>query len=91
MSSASADRIKDDAWWIPRVFVHPKHRGQGVGSSLLQELVKRCLEQGPDRIEVAPGGYESDPERQRNFYTKNGFVELLEDPGMFIYQNHEVP
>ena len=31
MSSASADLVAEDKWWISRVFVHPKHRRKHIG------------------------------------------------------------
>lgn len=72
-STASADEVAPGRWWICRVLVQREHRGQGLGTKLLRALVEECSKQGAKRIEVAPGGYDSDPKRQRAFYLKAGF------------------
>lgn len=74
-STASANFV-GNYWFINRVLVNPKsHRGQGIGSQLLQTLIKEIKKINDIKIIVTPGGYENDQERQNNFYTKNGFVE----------------
>jgi GNAT superfamily N-acetyltransferase len=64
----------DGRWWLARVVVKDG-KGKGVGTEMLrllkEELVKN--ENFTDLL-VAPGGYGSDPKRQRDFYLKNGFV-----------------
>lgn len=74
-STASADFIADH-WFINRVLVNPKsHRGKGIGTQLLQTLIKEIRKHDNNKIIVTPGGYENDQERQNNFYLKNGFVQ----------------
>lgn len=84
-STAEADEIGPGRWYLPRVFVQEEHRGQGLGSKLLQALLHACAEQGAKIVEVAPGGYNVDPVRQRNFYLKNGFKET-KAPDLLIYE-----
>lgn len=71
-SIASCDKV-DDIWWINRVKVEPPDsRRRGIGSRLLQRLVKEAVAYGGP-IRVCPGGYMLDPEDQNRFYEKNGF------------------
>lgn len=81
-SIAEADEVKPGHWWIARVFIQECHRGQGLGSRLLQELIRNCTEQGARFIEVVPGGYDSDPVRQRAFYLQNGFKPVGSEKGL---------
>lgn len=63
-------------WYLNRAIVGPDAaRGQGLGSILLQTLLK-YLSEKPDfkSIIVEPGGYHNDLKRQVRFYTNNGFV-----------------
>jgi GNAT superfamily N-acetyltransferase len=61
-------------WWISRVNVPEGLRGKGIGSKLLQEALKEMKKCPASKaIIVYPGGYDSDPEKQANFYVKNGF------------------
>jgi len=68
--------IEDHLWYINRCLVpESMGRGKGIGSSLLQSALQTILEIDPiAKIIVQPGGYNSDPDRQINFYTGNGFV-----------------
>ena len=68
ISIADANQIDFAVWWIARVNVHRNYRGQGFGSRLLNALVDAIRNQGGLRIEVAPGGYGEDPDKQ---YRKN--------------------
>lgn len=67
-------------WWVERVLVQEHHavRGVGLGSEMLKRLLKSIVEvdemEGRSTlVQVCPGGYGADPERQFNFYLKNGF------------------
>ena len=83
-SLAEADEFEPGHWWIARVFIQVSHRGQGLGSKLLQTLIESCAEQGARFIEVSPGGYDADPVRQRAFYAQNGFQPDPERPGLMV-------
>lgn len=83
LSVADATQVDFGRWWIARVNVHRKYRGAGYGSMLLNKLVREIECRGGVRIEVAPGGYGEDTDRQRRFYIKNGFIEDLEE-GLLI-------
>jgi GNAT superfamily N-acetyltransferase len=64
-----------DHWYVNRVLVQPKEmRSKGIGSLLLQTLVKEIRKDSTKRIIVTPGGYATELEKQQNFYKKNGFV-----------------
>jgi GNAT superfamily N-acetyltransferase len=59
------------------MIVLPEYQGQGIGTLILQALLKRCKEQGIKDIQLfcAKG--------KRTFYERNGFVARAEDaPGM---------
>ncbi len=62
-------------WWVSRVLVQPGLRGKGLGTKMLQRLIKEIQKKGAEAILVAPGGYNSNINKQINFYTKNGFKE----------------
>ncbi len=53
---------------------HPDHRGQGVGSRLVQAFVARCRDAGLPGVHLvtAPGL------RNVGFYRRNGFTEAVE-------------
>jgi ribosomal protein S18 acetylase RimI-like enzyme len=62
-------------WYLNRAKVHNQYQGQGIGSALLKLVIDSIQELGGSVLVVEPGGYDSDPVRQRNFYLKNGFKE----------------
>ena len=71
-------------WWISRCLVQEPYRGLGVGSFLLDELKKLASERERFvRLEVEPGGYNSDPERLRAFYERSGFLDAGD--GLFTW------
>lgn len=74
LSIAQADNI-NGTWWISRVNVNQLQRNKGIGSLLLNNLIKEILKLGDFKIVVCPGGYNENIEQQYNFYIKNGFVE----------------
>lgn len=82
-SVASADRI-DDVWWISRVLVQPNQRGRGVGTKLLKALIEECRKQGGREMQVSPGGYNSDPIRQRAFYVRAGFKPSPDSESLLV-------
>lgn len=82
LSVASADNL-GDAWHVSRVMVRERHRGKGFGSSMLRRMIDEIGKFGPATIIVFPGGYDSDPDAQRRFYTKNGFTDG-DKPGMLV-------
>ena len=90
LSVADANQIDFAVWWIARVNVHRKYRGKGYGSKLLNALVDEIFSRGGLRIEVAPGGYGEDPEKQYAFYMKNGFVRDEENPDLLVRELDEV-
>lgn len=79
-------------WYISRVNVHHKLRGKGIGTSILDKLIKAVMErQDRNDIVVTPGGYNEDPERQYQFYKKYGFVDhgnpfTKDGPDVLIYK-----
>ena len=75
---AEANQTDGGTWWISRVLVKPESmRGQGIGTKMLELLKQEVKRQGCQVLQVAPGGYDSDP-RVFTFYKKNGFVETKE-------------
>ena len=88
---ASADHWRlDGQWTISRVFVRPEHRGAGLGSRLLERLKTEVARMpGFWRLEVAPGGYDVDPVRQRDFYVQHGFRPSASEPDLLIWDPSE--
>ncbi len=71
---AEASKISNTDWFVNRVFIrNPLGRGRGLGSRLIKELQSLVASRGCKKLIVTPGGYNSDPEKQINFYRKNGF------------------
>lgn len=64
-----------DGWrgWIYKLGVSEKHRRKGIGSTLINEVVRRLEGAGAKRI----GAYAfSDNEASISLFKKNGFTEL---------------
>ena len=82
---AEANKIYEDGrWWIARVLVQPESmRGRGIGTEMLKRLKREVSTKGCTCLQVAPGGYDSDP-RAISFYKKNGFVKTKE-AGLYEY------
>lgn len=83
-SIASADEVTPGVWWVSRVLVHEKFRGQGLGKELLTRLLALCALQGAELVRVSPGGYDNNTERQRGFYAACGFVPA-DDDGLMVW------
>jgi GNAT superfamily N-acetyltransferase len=81
----SADEFFGEGrWWISRCLVQKPYRGRGIGSFLLDELKKLAVDRkGFVRLEVEPGGYAMDLERQRAFYVRSGFLDAGD--GLFTW------
>lgn len=73
-------------WFVNRVLVTKEHlKGQGLGSFALASLKDAIQKKGNEiDIIVTPGGYGADPDRQANFYVKNGFE--FEDEGYYRFR-----
>jgi predicted GNAT family N-acyltransferase len=86
-ATASADNMGSH-WWIGRVLVEPENRrGEGVGGQMVRALLKAIIEQDGQEVHVAPGGYGEDPEKQFEFYRRQGFVQQEgEDEGLFVWR-----
>lgn len=91
-AAASADFMAhENWWWIGRVLVvKDEDRGKGVGSLILQRLLKEITtsliaEAGnivvPHAV-VAPGGYSDNIDGQMRFYLKNGFEQVAGEDGL---------
>jgi hypothetical protein len=89
LSVASIDFLEGGRWWISRVNVQGAERGKGIGSQLLQKAIEEVLSFDPTEIIVAPGGYGEEPERQINFYKKNGFVKINNNGLMSFEKLHK--
>lgn len=63
-------------WWVARCLVKEEHRGRKLGSLLLTRVQEHLRgREGFIKMVVEPGGYNSDPARQRAFYERQGFRE----------------
>lgn len=85
IATASSDLIQPELrrHWLNRVFVNEGSRGQGLGTIVLSALKVKLRDEGVRGLVVCPGGYGSDPQRQRNFYEKNGFVRCEDILGRY--------
>jgi GNAT superfamily N-acetyltransferase len=88
-SVAEANEIRPGFWWVCRVLVDPKVRGEGVGKALVGAMKAACIEQGAEVVQVAPGGYDLDTARQRGFYAACGFTPKRGDPEGPMYWRPE--
>jgi GNAT superfamily N-acetyltransferase len=87
IGTASADQVYAGRWWISRCLVDEAHRGRGLGGYLVNLLKEEARRQpGFVRIEVAPGGYNSNPKRVKAFYVRCGFVPEVDNEGLFIWE-----
>lgn len=73
-ATAEANPCGLNKWLICRVLVNPPdQRNKGIGTKLLDKLIRAIKKQGGKEVLVAPGGYSSDLKAQKRFYTKFGF------------------
>jgi GNAT superfamily N-acetyltransferase len=80
-ASANVHLLKapeDNCWWVSRVLVSDKHRGQGWGGMMLDQLIVEITKQDGQSIIVTPGGYGADPVRQQRFYEAHDFIKTGE-------------
>jgi predicted GNAT family N-acyltransferase len=74
-------------WFINRVLVQPEEiRSNGIGSMLLQILIKEIKKTGNKQIIVTPGGYAMNQKKQQNFYKKNGFLKEYTSYELMYYK-----
>lgn len=75
---------------INYLFVHKDYQGKGIGSKLLEEVVKRADKAGIAELHVAT---EKGNERAISLYTKHGFLkeyvllERVREPGHQLSKN----
>lgn len=88
---AEASRMPGGYWYVNRVRVEPPGiRGRGIGGRLLERLKAVLRENTEDYLLVVdPGGYGEDPDRQRAFYAKHGFMDDQQTPGRMVYRLKE--
>lgn len=60
---------KEPHWYLAYLGTDPDHQGSGVGSALIEEVTRRCDDQG------LPAYLESSKEANLAFYARHGFVE----------------
>lgn len=83
-STASASRI-DNIWWVDRVKVAECDQGKGIGRTLVKMLQVSLVEnhdpsEGRLVAQVCPGGYDTPPDIQRDFYLSCGFRIVKDSP-----------
>jgi GNAT superfamily N-acetyltransferase len=70
---AEASDMYDGSWFVNRVLVPQKYRGQGRGKLLVSRLLDEVTKQGCNKLVLTPGGYDLPYEQQEAFYLKCGF------------------
>jgi len=83
-STASVSRI-GNKWWVNRVKVADIDQGKGIGRALVRMLQVSLVEnhnpsEGNLVVQVCPGGYNTAPEVQRDFYLSCGFRMVKDFP-----------
>lgn len=73
----------DGSWFVNRVMVPHKYRGQGRGKLLVTRLIEAVTHQGCTKLVLTPGGYDIPYEQQEAFYLKCGF--RLIETGLMEY------
>lgn len=90
MSVVEMSNMDDNEWMINRANVKSE-KSKGLGSLLLKTAIDEVLKYNPISIFVTPGGYNTDTEKQFNFYKKNGFVEMKNVPELLYYSKLAQP
>ncbi len=80
--------MEEGIWWINHILVPEADHGKGIGSRLLQRMLVELRSKGVKAVIVAPGGYNSNPKDQFNFYRKNGFRQVTEE-GLYRFDFEE--
>jgi GNAT superfamily N-acetyltransferase len=70
-------------WYLAVLGTHPDRQGEGIGSGLLQPVLREC-----DRLEI-PAYLETGKERNVHFYTRQGFqvtdeIRMPDGPPMWL-------
>lgn len=82
---ANMDYLPEDGfWWLARINIKLKYRGQGYGRKLIEALKEK---RNGKPIVVCPGGYDISQEEQHQFYRRCGFVEK---DGYMVYPDVDV-
>jgi GNAT superfamily N-acetyltransferase len=90
LSLAEMSNIDGNVWWFERLSVHPKSRGKGYGSLLVDKVVEFCkshmikLECGLNPYGVLTF------EQLRDFYIRHGFTETGEEGLMVLDFQHNM-
>lgn len=75
-STASADLLDKDVWYINRVFVQKEDRRKHIGTDLVKRMQEEIKARNPNAIMiVTPGGYDTPAQVQIAFYRSIGFVK----------------
>ena len=69
---------RDNAGYIPFLYLMPEHRGQGLGIQLIGQAVAHFRPMGRDRLRLRCAPYNTAAQR---FYRKYGFVKIGEEQG----------
>jgi GNAT superfamily N-acetyltransferase len=81
---AEASDMCDGSWFVNRVLVPHRYRGQGRGKILVTRLLAEVAKQGCTKLVLTPCGYDIPYEQQEAFYLKCGFrlieTGLMEHP-----------
>lgn len=80
---AEASNMYDGSWFVNRVLVPHRYRGQGRGKILVTRLLEGVAKQGCTKLVLTPGGYDISYEEQEAFYLKCGF--RLIETGLMEY------
>jgi ribosomal protein S18 acetylase RimI-like enzyme len=59
-------------WYLPMIAVRPEAQGRGIGSALLEPVLRRCDDDG------MPAYLEATTERSRALYERHGFEQVAE-------------
>ena len=68
----------DDEIWLNKIIIPASHRGEGLGSKILDMLKEYCDERDIPMKLVASSCYGTNIEKLTNFYKHHGFEEYEE-------------
>lgn len=86
---AVPEKLTDGTWNMLAIAVHPASQAKGVGSAIVKKLEAILFDRG-QRVLIADTSGTVEFEKTREFYRKNGYLEVARIPEFWAVDNDKV-